>query len=132
VLSYAPLNASLDIWERVDLEQVRAKSVALTSLFIDLADELRAPYGLELVTPRDPERRGSQVSLRHPDGYPVMRALIDRGVHGDFRAPDILRFGFAPLYIGFADVYDAVATLAEVLEKEHWRDERYQRRLAVT
>ncbi|WP_031157917.1 kynureninase [Streptosporangium roseum] len=132
VLSYAPLNASLDIWERVDLGQVRAKSVALTSLFIDLAEELRAPYGLELVTPRDPERRGSQVSLRHPDGYPVMRALIDRGVHGDFRAPDILRFGFAPLYIGFADVYDAVATLTEVLEKEHWRDERYQRRLAVT
>ncbi|MER5318131.1 kynureninase [Streptosporangium roseum] len=132
VLSYAPLNASLDIWERVDLGQVRAKSVALTSLFIDLAEELSAPYGVELVTPRDPERRGSQVSLRHPDGYPVMRALIDRGVHGDFRAPDILRFGFAPLYIRFADVYDAVATLTEVLEKEHWRDERYQRRLAVT
>ncbi|GAA4227979.1 kynureninase [Streptosporangium album] len=132
VLSFAPLNASLDIWERVDLAQIRAKSVALTSLFIDLAEELCAPYGLELVTPRDPERRGSQVSLRHPDGYPVMRALIDRGVHGDFRAPDILRFGFAPLYIRFADVYDAVAVLTEVLEKEHWREERYQRRLAVT
>ncbi|MGV9770912.1 kynureninase [Streptosporangium sp. NPDC003464] len=132
VLSFAPLNASLDIWERVDLDQVRAKSVALTSLFIDLVEELCAPYGLEVVTPRDPERRGSQVSLRHPDGYPVMRALIDRGVHGDFRAPDILRFGFAPLYIRYVDVYDAAAILAEVLDKEHWRDERYQQRLAVT
>ncbi|WP_433247234.1 kynureninase [Streptosporangium sp. CA-135522] len=132
VLSFAPLNASLDIWERVDLAEARAKSVALTSLFIDLVEEAGAPYGLELVSPRDPERRGSQVSLRHPDGYPVMRALIDRGVHGDFRAPDVLRFGFAPLYIRFADVYDAAAILAEVLREEHWRDERYRQRLAVT
>ncbi|MFF0250079.1 kynureninase [Streptosporangium sandarakinum] len=132
VLSFAPLNASLDIWERVDMAQIRAKSVALTSLFIDLVEESCAPYGLELVSPRDPERRGSQVSFRHPDGYPVMRALIDRGVHGDFRAPDLLRFGFAPLYIGFADVHDAATALAEVLGKELWRDERYRRRLAVT
>ncbi|GGK98372.1 kynureninase [Planomonospora parontospora subsp. parontospora] len=132
VLSFASLNASLDIWERADLAEVRAKSVALTSLFIDLVEELCAPYGLGLVTSRDPERRGSQVSFTHPEGYPVMRALIDRGVHGDFRAPDILRFGFAPLYIRHVDVHDAAVTLAEVLEKEHWRDERYRRRLAVT
>ncbi|MGC5014886.1 kynureninase [Streptosporangium sp. DT93] len=132
VMAFAPLNASLDIWERVDLDAVRAKSVALTSLFIELAEELCGPYGLGLVSPRDPERRGSQVSFSHPDGYPVMRALIDRGVHGDFRAPDVLRFGFAPLYIRFADVHDAAVLLAEVLEKEHWRDDRYGRRLAVT
>ncbi|GAA3130430.1 kynureninase [Streptosporangium carneum] len=132
VLSYAPLNAALDIWERVDLAQVRAKSVALTSLFIEVAEELCAPYGLTLVSSRDPERRGSQVSFSHPDGYPVIRALADRGVHGDFRAPDILRFGFAPLYIRFADVHDAAVSLAEVLGEELWRDERYQRRLAVT
>ncbi|GGL28671.1 kynureninase [Planomonospora parontospora] len=132
VLSFASLNASLDVWERADLAEVRAKSVALTSLFIDLVEELCAPYGLGLATSRDPERRGSQVSFTHPEGYPVMRALIDRGVHGDFRAPDILRFGFAPLYIRHVDVHDAAVTLAEVLEKEHWRDERYRRRLAVT
>lgn len=132
VLSYAPLNAALDMWERVDMARVRAKSVALTSLFIDLVEELCAPYGLTLVSSHDPERRGSQVSFSHPDGYPIVRALTDRGVHGDFRAPDILRFGFAPLYIGFADAYDAAVILAEVLEKEHWRDERYRRRLAVT
>ena len=111
---------------------MRAKSVALTSLFIDLVEDFCAPYGLTLISPRDPERRGSQVGFGHPEGYPIMRALIDRGVHGDFRAPDMLRFGFAPLYIRFADVYDAAATLAEVLEKEHWRDERYRQRLAVT
>ncbi|MEV4169332.1 kynureninase [Nonomuraea sp. NPDC049709] len=127
VLSFAALEAALDVWERVPMDQVRAKSMALTSLFVDLVGDR-----LELASPADPAARGSQVSLRHPDGYPVMRALIDQGVHGDFRAPDILRFGFAPLYIGYADTYDAATTLLEVLDKELWRDERYATRLAVT
>lgn len=127
VLSFAALEAALDVWERVPMDLVRAKSMALTSLFVDLVGDR-----LELASPADPAARGSQVSLRHPDGYPVMRALIDRGVHGDFRAPDILRFGFAPLYIGYADVHDAAAGLLEVLDKELWRDERYATRLAVT
>nr|WP_188189271.1 kynureninase [Nonomuraea sp. SYSU D8015] len=127
VLSFAALEAALDVWERVPMDQVRTKSMALTSLFVDLIGD-----ALELASPADAAARGSQVSFRHPDGYPVMRALIDRGVHGDFRAPDILRFGFAPLYIRYADVYDAAATLLEVLDKEHWRDERYTTRLAVT
>ncbi|KAB8196642.1 kynureninase [Nonomuraea phyllanthi] len=127
VLSFAALEAALDVWERVPMDQVRAKSMALTSLFVDLVGD-----ALELVSPADPAARGSQVSLRHPDGYPVMRALIDRGVHGDFRAPDILRFGFAPLYIRYADVHDAAATLLDVLDKELWKDERYATRLAVT
>lgn len=127
VLSFAALEAALDVWERVDLAQVRAKSVALTSLFIDLIGDT-----LRLASPRDPELRGSQVSFYHPDGYPVMRALIDHGVHGDFRAPDILRFGFAPLYTRFVDVYDAARTLADVLDKELWKDPRYAQRLAVT
>ncbi|MBP2708133.1 kynureninase [Microbispora sp. RL4-1S] len=130
VLSYAALNASLDIWEKVDMHQVRAKSVALTSLFVELLDEL-AP-DLELAGPRDPERRGSQVSYRHPDGYPVVRALADRGVVGDYRAPDIVRFGFAPLYLRHVDVFDAATALAAVLSDESWRDEKYAHRLAVT
>ncbi|MEU6412363.1 kynureninase [Microbispora sp. NPDC046933] len=133
ILSYAALNASLDIWERVDLNEVRAKSVALTSLFIDLLDELVDPgLGLTLATPRDPERRGSQVSYLHPQGYPVVRALADRGVVGDYREPDFVRFGFAPLYLRHVDVYDAATALAEVLGEELWRDERYARRLTVT
>ncbi|GAA4579805.1 kynureninase [Planotetraspora phitsanulokensis] len=130
VLSYTALNASLDIWERVDLRALRAKSVALTSLFIDLVDEL-CP-GLTLASPRDADRRGSQVSYRHSDGYPVVRALVDRGVIGDYREPDIIRFGFAPLYLRHVDAYDAATTFAEVLSKELWRDEQYQRRLTVT
>ncbi|MEN3535325.1 kynureninase [Microbispora sp. ZYX-F-249] len=133
ILSYAALNASLDIWERVDLDEVRAKSLALTSLFVELLDDLVDPgLGLVLATPRDPERRGSQVSYRHPQGYPVVRALADRGVMGDYREPDFVRFGFAPLYLRYVDVYDAAATLAEVLGEELWRDERYARRLTVT
>ncbi|TYB59156.1 kynureninase [Nonomuraea sp. PA05] len=127
VLSFAALDAALDVWERVPMAQVRAKSMALGELFVQLVGDR-----LELASPADPAARGSQVSLRHPDGYPVMRALIDRGVHGDFRAPDVLRFGFAPLYIGYADVYDAATTLLEVLDKELWRDDRYATRLAVT
>ncbi|WP_182900659.1 kynureninase [Microbispora sp. H10830] len=133
ILSYAALNASLDIWERVDLDEVRAKSVALTSLFIDLLDDLVDPgLGLTLATPRDPERRGSQVSYLHPQGYPVVRALADRGVVGDYREPDFVRFGFAPLYLRHVDVHDAATALAEVLREELWRDERYARRLTVT
>lgn len=133
ILSYAALNASLDIWERVDLDEVRAKSVALTSLFIDLLDDLVDPaLGLALATPRDPERRGSQVSYLHPQGYPVVRALADRGVVGDYREPDFVRFGFAPLYLRHVDVHDAATALAEVLREELWRDERYARRLTVT
>ncbi|MFI7453777.1 kynureninase [Nonomuraea sp. NPDC049714] len=127
VLSFAALEAALDVWERVPLDLLRAKSVALGALLVDLVGD-----ALELASPADPDRRGSHVSFRHPDGYPVMRALIDRGVHGDFRAPDALRFGLAPLYTRYVDVYDAAVTLREVLDKELWRDERYTRRLAVT
>ncbi|SDI05712.1 kynureninase [Sinosporangium album] len=131
VLSGIALSAALDMWERVDLHEVRAKSVALTSLFIDLV-ESSCGRDLTLASPAASGERGSQVSFLHDNGYPVMRALIDRGVHGDYRAPKLLRFGFAPLYLRYVDVYDAAATLAEVLGKELWRDERYAERLAVT
>ncbi|WP_433226845.1 kynureninase [Microtetraspora malaysiensis] len=130
VLSYSALNASLDIWQTVDMAQIRAKSVALTTLFIDLVDELCPD--LTLVTPRDSAERGSQVSYRNRDGYPVMRALAERGVVGDYRKPDIMRFGFAPLYLRYVDVYDAATVLAEVLGKELWREERYREPLTVT
>ncbi|RJL34618.1 kynureninase [Bailinhaonella thermotolerans] len=130
VLSYGGLMASLDLWEKADIADVRAKSVSLTSLFIRLVEE-RCPE-LELVSPRDPERRGSQVAFRHAEGYAIVRAAIDRGVVGDFRAPDILRFGFAPLYVSHTDVWDAADVLADVFETGAWRDPAYARRLAVT
>lgn len=132
VLSLAALDAALDAFEGVDLQAVRDKSVALTELFIRLVEERASRFGFQLVTPRDPARRGSQVSLRHPQGYPVMQALIERGVIGDFRAPDVMRFGFTPLYLRFVEVWDAVEALVEVMETEAWRDPRYSVRAAVT
>ncbi|RNL83603.1 kynureninase [Halostreptopolyspora alba] len=114
LIAAAALEVSLELWSRVDLGQLRAKSLALTDLFVSLV----ADAGLTLVTPLAEERRGSQVSLRHPDGpagEAVVRAMAERGVVGDFRQPDVLRFGFAPLYLRHVDVHDAAMALVEVL-----------------
>ena len=132
ILSMRALVAALDAFEGVDLAAVRAKSVALTGLFIALVEERCQGHGLFLACERDPARRGSQVSLRHRDGYAVVQALAARDVVGDFRAPDIMRFGFAPLYLRHADVWHAVETLRQVLESGAWRDPVYSRRAAVT
>jgi kynureninase len=88
--------------------------------------------GLDIVTPREPSLRGSQVAIVFDHGYAVVQAMIERGVIGDFRAPDIMRFGFAPLYLRFQDVWDAAEMLAECVHAEVWRDPRYNQRLAVT
>ena len=85
-----------------------------------------------LLTPREPSARGSQVAFAHPHGYAIMQALIERGVIGDFRAPDVLRFGLAPLYVRFVDVWDAVAALREVMRTRAWREARFQQRRNVT
>ena len=121
LLSMAGLAAALDLWQDVDLAALRAKSLALTSLFLELTE----PLGLDSLTPAEPESRGSQVSLRHPQAYAVMQALIERGVIGDFRAPDVLRFGFTPLYLGHAEVWDAAEALRSVLASEVWREPRF-------
>ncbi|ETW11872.1 kynureninase [Roseivivax marinus] len=130
VLQLSTLEAALTAWDGVTMEEVRAASVALMETFIE-AVERRCP-GLELASPRDPSARGSQVSFRFAEGYAAMRALIDRGVIGDFRAPDIMRFGFTPLYLDEADVLAAVDVIAEVLETEAWRDSAYRTRARVT
>ncbi|MEV6227864.1 kynureninase [Saccharopolyspora shandongensis] len=130
LVSYAALEASLGIWERVDLDALRAKSQAMVSLFTDLVEQQCAGFGVEIVSPRG--TGGSQVALRHADGYAVMCALIDRGVIGDFRAPDLMRFGFTPLYLQYVDVWDAVQALREVLATESWRHSRYASRATVT
>ncbi|UMA63946.1 kynureninase [Roseivivax marinus] len=130
VLQLSTLEAALTAWDGVTMEEVRAASVALMETFIE-AVERRCP-GLELASPRDPSARGSQVSFRFAEGYAAMRALIDRGVIGDFRAPDIMRFGFTPLYLDEADVLAAVDVMAEVLETEAWRDAAYRTRARVT
>ena len=130
ILQLAALEAAMDIWDLADMAEVRARSIELTERFIARV-EASCP-GLTLASPRDPAARGSQVSFRHPEGYAIMQALIARGVIGDFRAPNILRFGFTPLYIGEAEVDGAVAILAEVMGGALWDQPEYKVRARVT
>jgi kynureninase len=137
VLSLAALACGVDTFSAAQplggLEALRAKSVALTSAFIEWVESRCGGHGLRLVTPRDATRRGSQVSWAHPTGgYAIVQALIERGVIGDFRAPDVLRFGFTPLYLRYVDVWDAVEQLRQVLESGEWRDPRFHQRARVT
>ena len=130
VLALTALEKALDIWDMTTMAEVRAVSQSLTSLFIEEV-ERRCP-DLTLATPRDPAQRGSQVSFRFEHGYAAMQALIARGVIGDFRAPDIMRFGFTPLYIDAADVRAAAQILEDVMKNRLWDDPAYQTRAAVT
>lgn len=132
ILAMAALEAALDLWAGIDMDQVRAKGMALTDLFIALVEERLGAAGFALASPREAERRGSQVSYHFAQGYPVVQALIARGVIGDFRAPDLMRFGFAPLYLRYADVWDAVERLGEIMAAESWRRPEFSRRAAVT
>jgi kynureninase len=131
VIALGALEGALDVWDRTTMAEVRVKSLALTDLFISLVEEA-LPGVFELVTPREHSRRGSQVAIRHDQGYGVVQALIDRGVIGDFRAPDICRFGFTPLYLRYVDVYDAVRILVDVMTTSAYLDESFAVRLAVT
>lgn len=130
VIALAALDAALDVWDGVGMADLRARSVELTEAFIE-GVEAACP-GVTLHSPRDPAMRGSQVGFRHPQAYAVMQALIARGVIGDFRAPDVLRFGFAPLYNDLGDVERAVAALAVILAAGAWDRPDYHWRAAVT
>lgn len=130
VLALAALDAALDAWDGVAMADIRAASIRLSELFIEQM-EARCP-ALALASPRDPAARGSQVSFRHEAGYAIMQALIARGVIGDFRAPDVMRFGFAPLYLGEHDVMAATAIIADVMASRAWDRPEYFRKGAVT
>lgn len=130
VLQVAALDAALELWDQVDLEALRAASLDLSDLFIAEV-EARIP-GLDLVSPRDGAERGSQVSFAFEHGYAAMQALIQRRVIGDFRAPNIMRFGFTPLYLDASDVRSAVDTLEEVMAKRLWDDPALQVAQRVT
>lgn len=132
VLSMSALDAALDTFDGVLMADLRDKSLALTDYFIALADERLAPYGATVKAPREPDRRGSQVCLRHPEAYGLVQALIERGVVGDFRTPDLARFGFAPMYVRFVDVWDAIEAATTVLAGgEFSRPEHRTRRLVT-
>ncbi len=137
VLSLAALECGVDTVLAAEsaggMQAIRDKSIALTDLFVALVEERCAGHELTLASPRAGAWRGSQVSFAHPShGYAIMQALIARGVIGDFRAPDLLRFGFTPLYTRFVDVWDAADRLRAVLESGEWRDGRFSVRAAVT
>ena len=132
ILAVAALESGVDLHLEVDMQVVAAKSRALAQLFIDRVEAQCSAYGVTLVGPPRGAPRGSHVSFRHNEGYAIMQALIARGVIGDFRAPDIMRFGLTPLYLRYADVAKAAELLAEVLRTEAWRADEYQVRHAVT
>ncbi|WP_294644594.1 kynureninase [uncultured Aureimonas sp.] len=130
ILALAALDAALDAWEGIDMETLRARSIELGELFN--AEVRRSLPDLELASPADPTQRGSQVSFRHAEGYAVMQALIAEGVIGDYRAPDIMRFGFTPLYLGEDDVRRGAAILVEILASGRWDRPEFRRRNKVT
>ena len=132
ILSLAALECGLHTISRGGVARLRRKSKALTDLFVRLVEQECPACGLVLISPRDAERRGSQVALRHPEGYAIVQALIARGVIADFRTPDVLRFGFAPAYLRFTDVWDAVAALRAVLELREWERPEHRARAKVT
>lgn len=132
ILSLTGLDAALDAFDGVEMAAARSKAGALGDLFIERVAARCAGKSLTLACPRDAAARGGQVSFSHPHGWALMQNLIARGVIGDFRAPDVVRFGFAPLYVRHVDVWDAVEILGEILDSESWRDARYQTVAAVT
>jgi kynureninase len=132
VISLAALEVGVDLMLRAPMAALRAKSQRLIEVFVALVEQEGVAWGMRLLTPREAGRRGSQVAFTHPDGYAIMQALIARGVIGDFRAPDVMRFGLAPLYVRYVDVWDAVAMLGEVMRGGAWREGRFAERRAVT
>ncbi len=132
VLATAALECGIDTFDGVSMAQVREKSLALTDLFRELVARECDGFNLRCITPTAAEERGSQLAFQHANAYQIMQALIDRNVIGDFRQPDLLRFGFTPLYLGFADCWKAVATLREVMRSGAWQAEKYLQRNRVT
>jgi kynureninase len=132
VLGLTALECGVDLIRRANMRELRRKSVRLGQLFIERMDLRCAQFGFRLAGPADPERRGSQISYAHPNGYEIVQALKARDVIGDFRAPDILRFGLTPLYLRYADVAETVERLRDVCQTRAWDKPEYRERGAVT
>ena len=130
MLSLAALESGVESFGDADMDSIWAKSVALFDLFADLVEE-QCP-ALDCISPREPERRGSHISFRHPHAFEICQALIADKVIGDFRAPDVVRFGLTPLYLGFEDVWEAVRRMRAILDTDRWRDPRFAVRGKVT
>lgn len=132
IISLAALEVGVDLLLQASIDALRAKSLRQSELFINLVEQELEGHGFAVSSPRDPSRRGSQVCLRHPQAWPISQALIARGVIGDFRAPDVLRLGFTPLYLGYAELWDAVAHLREIMQKRTWDQPQFHAMSKVT
>jgi len=132
MLAMRALQCGLEIAAEAPLDAVRAKSIGLSSLFLEQFETRLSGHGFSLASPRDPQRRGSQLSFAHERGYAIMQALIANDVVGDFRAPDIMRFGFTPLYLRYADVAEAIERLVSIMDQATWREPRFHQRARVT
>ena len=131
-LATLALETALKVFEDVDMNVLRQKNMALGDLFIALVEQELGGMNFELASPKEAEHRGSQVSLTHKEGYAIMQAVIARGIVGDFRAPDILRFGFAAPYVRYIDIWDSIAQLRDVMETREWDQPKFKERRAVT
>jgi kynureninase len=130
IIQMAALEAALHIWDHVDMNDLRARSIELSERFIRAVTQ--ACPELTLASPTDPAQRGSQVSFHFHEGYAAMQAVIARGIIGDFRAPDIMRFGITPLYLDEADIDHAAAQIAQVINTKEWDRPEFKVRAAVT
>ena len=132
VISLAALEVGVDLMLEAPIEAVRQKSLRQGRLFADLVEQELAGFDFAIVSPREDQRRSSQVCLRHASAWPIVQSLTERGVVGDFRAPDTLRFGFAPLYVGYAELWDAIAVLKAIMQEGRWDQARHHAPAAVT
>src|SRR3954466_1880492 len=132
MLSLAALESGMDAFDGVDINALWAKSVALFDTFHAVVEQRCAGHGLECISPRAPEQRGSHISYRHPNAFEICQALIADDVIGDFRAPDVVRFGLTPLYLGFEDVWTAIERLSAILDTGRWREAQFAVRGKVT
>ena len=132
IIAYKAIESGLTVFEQVSMNVVREKSIQLSEMFIQLMQQECIKFGFELFSPRNAEQRGSQVSFTHGNGFSIMQTLISHNVVGDFRQPNILRFGFSPLYMRFEDVWDAVICLREIMQTKEWQSEQFNKRGYVT
>lgn len=132
ILSMSVLDAALSVFDGVDLQDLRAKSIGLGELFLQLVEENQTLDRLKLASPAESSGRGSQLAFSHPQAFAICQALIERGVIADFRAPDVLRLGFAPLYLRYRDVWNAVQIMAEIMLNETYRQDRFSHTQKVT
>ena len=132
ILSMSVMDAALSVFEDVDMRVLRSKSIGLSELFLQLVESSEATHELKLISPRESSERGSQLAFAHPQAFSICQVLIERGVIADFRAPDVLRFGFAPMYLSYQDIWKAVYILAEIMANKTYLGDKYSQVQKVT